>query len=84
MNMARFTNSSSSVKWTAFADDELAVLLYPNICRTLADSFTAFGYVNSIPTFTPLQRFGIRTLGSLAMYFAASKVKSKFTFRSIW
>lgn len=74
MTMNEFT-SPSAEKWTAFAKDDLGALLYPNICRTLGDSFTAFGYVNNVPTFSTFDKLSIRGLGSLAMYFAASKIK---------
>jgi hypothetical protein len=77
MNLADFATSESATKWIKYANDDLASLLYPNICRTLSDSYGAFEYVNSVDTFSPLQRVTIRGLGSLAMYFAASKIKSK-------
>jgi hypothetical protein len=79
MNMADFATSESATKWMKYANDDLASLLYPNICRTLSDSYGAFGYVNTVDTFSPLQRVTIRGLGSLAMYFAASKIKSKYS-----
>eukprot|EP00978_Attheya_sp_CCMP212_P025506 scaffold82168_cov49-Attheya_sp.AAC.2 len=64
-------------RWSKFAHEELASLLYPNICSTLSDSFEAFGYVNHVPTFSTLDKLSIRTLGSFAMYMAASRIKSK-------
>ena len=76
MTMPDFTNESSQ-KWVQFANDEFAPLLYPNICRTLGDSYAAFGYVDKVDSFSPLQRVAIRGIGSIAMYFAASKVKSE-------
>jgi hypothetical protein len=79
MNMADFATSESATRWIKYANDDLASLLYPNICRTLSDSYGAFGYVNTVDTFSPLQRVTIRGLGSLAMYFAASKIKSKYS-----
>lgn len=70
-------NNKNNTDWTAFTNEKLAPLLYPNICRTLADSYTAFGYVNHADSpFTWMQKQSIRTLGSLAMYLAASRVKS--------
>jgi hypothetical protein len=79
MNMEDFATSESATRWIKYANDDLASLLYPNICRTLRDSYGAFGYVNTVDTFSPVQRVAIRSLGSLAMYFAASKIKSKYT-----
>jgi hypothetical protein len=79
MNMADFATSESATHWIKYANDDLASLLYPNICRTLSDSYGAFGYVHTVDTFSPLQRVTIRGLGSLAMYFAASKIKSKYS-----
>jgi len=76
MSMADFTNKSSQ-KWTKFANDDLAPLLYPNICRTLGDSYQAFSYVDQVVSFSPLQRIAIRCVGAVAMNFAASRVKSE-------
>mmetsp|Transcript_11948 Transcript_11948/g.25870 ORF Transcript_11948/g.25870 Transcript_11948/m.25870 type:complete len:303 (+) Transcript_11948:78-986(+) len=77
MNMDVFRSSDAATKWSAFANDDLAALMYPNICRTLRDSYQAFGYVGDVPTFSPVQKAMIKGIGSLAMYFAASKIKKK-------
>ena len=77
MTMQQFQNSENSQKWMRFAVDDLAALLYPNICGTLGDSYDAFSYVKNVDSFTGGQKFSIQMLGSLAMYFAASRVKSK-------
>ncbi|KAL7448900.1 hypothetical protein ACHAWC_001018, partial [Mediolabrus comicus] len=77
MTMQQFHNSENSQKWMKYASDDLAALLYPNICGTLGDSYDAFRYVHDVDSFTTGQRMSIQLLGSLAMYFAASKVKSK-------
>lgn len=77
MTMQQFSSSENSQKWMKFAADDLAALLYPNICGTLGDSYDAFRYVHNVDSFTTGQRVSIQLLGSLAMYFAASKVKSK-------
>lgn len=72
-----FMDSSVSKKWIDFAKDDLASLLYPNICRTWSDSYNAFAYVKQVDTFSPFQKAAIQNIGSLAMYFAASKIKCK-------
>ena len=66
--------------WISFTNEKLATLLYPNICRTLGDSYTAFRYVHDVDSFSWMQQQSIRALGSLAMYMAASRVKSTFLF----
>ncbi len=77
MTMQQFQNSENSQKWMRYAVDDLAALLYPNICGTLGDSYNAFSYVKGVDSFTAGQKLSIQMLGSLAMYFAASRVKSK-------
>ena len=77
MTMDSFRSSDNSRKWADFASNDLAGLMYPNICRTLSDSFAAFGYVDSVSTFSPIQKGLIKGVGSLAMYMAASKIKKK-------
>ena len=74
MTMDRFRFDGD--QWVSFANDKLAALLYPNICRTVGDSYVAFGYVNHVDSFSWVQKQSIRALGSLAMYMAASRVKS--------
>ena len=66
--------------WVGFAKDDLAPLLYPNLCNTLRNSYKAFGYVHDPTnpnTFSTLQKYSIQWLGSIAMYLAASKIKSE-------
>jgi microsomal prostaglandin-E synthase 2 len=78
MTLEKFNNTQNHTsKWLAYADDELASLLYPNICQTLGDSYTAFGYVHNTPTFSTMQRYAIQGVGSFAMYMAASQIKKK-------
>jgi len=77
MTMQQFQKSDNAQKWVRFAADDLAALLYPNICGTLSDSYDAFGYVKNVDSFSALQKISIQSMGAVAMYFAASKVKSK-------
>ena len=75
------SNIASLQYWTLDFANDLAAILYPNICRTWSDSYQAFGYVDTSPnSFSNLDRFLIRNVGSLAMTFAASKIKSMFLF----
>ena len=73
-----FATSESSRQWQDFARNKLAPLLYPNLCNTLSSSFRAFDYVHSTQSFTTVQKYSIQYLGSLAMYFAAGKIKKKY------
>ncbi len=80
MSMKKFELSEESKQWTNYAKDELAPILYPNICRSLSESYHAFGYVNDAENtnnFTSMQKFWIRSIGSFAMYMAASRIKCK-------
>jgi len=76
-SMHSFSSSKDATKWTSFAKDELAALLYPNICNSVSNSYQAFAYVQHVDSFTSFQKSYIRTIGCLAMYIAASKIKSK-------
>jgi len=69
--------SNSSLIWYDWADRTLAVLLYPNICSTLGDSYRSFGYVDRVDSFNMLQKVMIKNIGAVAMYFAASRTKKK-------
>lgn len=76
MSMDKFRHDPSVSRWNEFADN-LASILYPNICRSLGDSFDAFGYVKEVKEFSTLQKVSVQMVGSVAMYFAASKIKKK-------
>lgn len=65
-------------RWVDYADKELAVLLFPNITRNMLESWEAFGYINKVPHFNPLQKLGLRMTGALAMRLANGKIKSKY------
>lgn len=73
---AQFRASQTS-RWAAFADDRLSKILYPNICRTLSDSYEAFAYVDDVEAFSTWQKLSVRYAGSVAMYLAAGKIKKK-------
>jgi microsomal prostaglandin-E synthase 2 len=70
-------NDFASSQWVEFANKDLGALLYPNICSSLSESYKAFGYVDNIDSFSLLQKFSIKALGSVAMYMAASRIKGE-------
>jgi microsomal prostaglandin-E synthase 2 len=76
-NLDKFQNGPNTQNMVDLAVNDLAAVLYPNMCGSWSDSYRAFEYVQSVPTFTPIQRILIQTIGSVAMYMAASRVKSK-------
>ncbi len=78
MSIEQFASSEEAIKWTEYAHKELAPVLYPNICKSLSESYDAFGYVHDVKTFTTLQKGLIRVIGSFAMYIAASKIKCMY------
>ncbi len=65
-------------KWLQFVDKELAVLLFPNITRSMVESWEAFGYINEVPHFNPIQKLVLRLSGSMAMRLANGKIKKKY------
>ena len=80
MTMDQFHSTESAKQWSKFASEEVSSLMYPNLCNTLGNSYRAFGYVDSSTStnnFTTLQKVMIKCIGSVAMYFAASKIKAK-------
>lgn len=76
----KFKDSSDAEinKWLNFVDKELAVLLFPNITRSMLESWEAFGYINEVPHFNPLQKIVLRISGALAMRAANGKIKKKY------
>jgi hypothetical protein len=96
MTLSRFINGTSSTSvsssdkpttvqyWTTEFSNDLAAILYPNIAATWSDSYQMFRYVDEKPnSFSYMDKFLIRNIGSLAMTMAASKIKSmSFSFSS--
>ena len=74
----RDSADASIGKWLDFVDRELAVLLFPNITRSMLESWEAFGYINEVPHFNPLQKIVLRVSGALAMRVANGKIKKKY------
>jgi glutaredoxin len=74
------TCDESSDPWVDFAVKKLAVLLYPNMCRTVGDSFRAFAYVHQTKSFGLGQRMLIQSIGSLVTFMCISMF-SFFTMR---
>ena len=68
-------------EWANWANTEVAKVLYPNISKSLSDSYRAFNYVHDVSSFSPFQKMAIQTIGSFAMYMAASRIKSEFLIR---
>lgn len=77
MTMEKFRHGDGSSEWIRFANNDLAPILYPNICRSLSESYSAFGYVKDVDNFSSIQKVLIQGVGAFAMYMAASKVKKR-------
>ena len=71
-------SSDISDQWCEWSSERLAVVLYPNITRTLADSWAAFAYVSDVQSWSLLERLTNRTLGPVAMYLVRNKIKRKY------
>lgn len=65
-------------KWNEWSEKRLAVYIYPNLCRTFADSSQFFSYAYAVPTWSYLEQGMVHVLGTLAGRFASGKVKSKY------
>lgn len=66
-------------KWAKWSEFKLAVLLYPNITRTFGESWKAFEYCKDVTTWSFKDRLINRYIGPIAMYFANSKIKKKYS-----
>ena len=70
--------SADARRWSAWATDELALYMYPNMTRTFAESRAALAYASSARGFSGLDAFLVQTVGALGMSFAHSKIKQKY------
>ena len=65
-------------EWSDWADLKLAVMLYPNITRTMSESWECFGYIDDVKTWNMPTRAVTKALGTVAMSFANGKIKKKY------
>lgn len=64
--------------WLKWADEKLAVLVFPNLCATLSQSYNAFDYVNEVEKWGLLTRLKLQLAGGVAMRLANGKIKKKY------
>ena len=64
-------------KWMEWADRKLAVLLFPNITRSMTESMQAFSYIWDVPHFSTYDKILNRYGGAVAMRLAQGKIKKK-------
>ena len=69
---------SDTKEWSDWADLKLAVMLYPNITRTMSESWECFGYIDDVKTWSMPNRAVTKALGTVAMSFANGKIKKKY------
>ena len=65
-------------KWSDWSEKRLAVMLYPNITRSLGESWECFRYTSDVLEWNPLTRIGTRVAGAAAMTLANGKIKKKY------
>lgn len=65
-------------KWVTWSDKRLAVMLYPNITRSFAESWECFEYVAHEPTWGTANQWITRSVGAVAMMLANGKIKKKY------
>ena len=66
-------------KWGEWSEKRLAVYLYPNITRSMEESWECFGYTEDVSEWSPVNRVGTRVMGTLAMTMANGKIKKKYS-----
>lgn len=71
-------NSEDAKKWLTWCDSTLAVRIYPLLTDGFGNSLKAFSYLDSVETFTPMERTTAKYIGSLAMWAAGGKIKKKY------
>jgi microsomal prostaglandin-E synthase 2 len=69
-------SSKSARKWAAWATNELAPTVYPNITSTYSDCRRALAYADG--AFGSVDAFLIKNVGALGMALAHGKVKAKY------
>jgi microsomal prostaglandin-E synthase 2 len=70
--------SPSAMEWAKWSDEKLAVLLFPNITRSFAEAYQAFGYVMDVPHFSVVEKYSNQFVGAFFMWLAQGKIKKKY------
>lgn len=65
-------------KWTEWSEKELAILLYPNITRSYAESRECFSYASDVKNWSWIQKVFIQYAGAAGMVVANGKIKKKY------
>ena len=65
-------------EWTEWSEKKLAVMLYPNITRTMDESWECFSYADNVETWSKFQQILVRVVGTVAMSLANGKIKKKY------
>lgn len=65
-------------KWIDWSEKKLALLLYPNITRSYKDARELSSYALKIDQWSSFEKFLVKEIGSIGMFFANSKVKKKY------
>jgi len=68
--------SAEAQKWSKWATNDLALMMYPNITRNFAECREALAYADT--SFGMVDATLIRTVGALGMSFAHGKIKKKY------
>ena len=69
---------TDTTQWAEWADKKLAVMLYPNITRSLEESWECFQYADSVESWNLPMRYATRVAGTVAMSIANGKIKKKY------
>lgn len=69
---------SDTEQWLEWSEKKLAVKLYPNITRSLSESYECFGYVNEVDSWSLPRKLLIQSVGTAAMTLANGKIKKKY------
>lgn len=69
---------ADTVHWAEWADKKLAVMLYPNITRSMDESWECFQYADSVESWNLPMRQATRVVGTIAMSLANGKIKKKY------
>lgn len=69
---------SDTEKWNEWSERKLAVMLYPNITRSFSESWECFSYASDVESWSLLERYMVRVLGPVAMFFKNGTIKKKY------
>ena len=64
-------------EWREWVDSKLALVVVPNMFRTLPQSFRCYDYTKEVSNFSSFERLAVKCVGGVVMFFIGKYMRRK-------